>query len=393
MSSSALRHLTQAASVSGSVVGYATGLMVPLSTVLIGSRLGMPAFVFEHLTVLFVVAVAVRWGMGPALVAACSASLGDNLLLREPIGRPAISGMRDVFDFILFVVVAVTVGWLVASARQEKARAERAADLERQMRGEHARLIAAVSHDLATPLAAIRGTVQFIRRFGVTPDTDIVGLMTRVDAAAIRATSLVRTLTDVQRLDAGQLRLEAGTADLRPLLTAVVQMLEHSSGRHHLLLTLPDDPVLVRCDRDYLRGVFENVIVNAVKYSPDGGRVEVGLQTEGGEAVVRVRDYGIGISPTALPHIFERAYRAPEAEATAMGLGIGLSIAAEIVQRHDGRIEVALAPPKGTVVLLRFPLASAPAAGADVPSATPPPPDGVARHGDAHAAPAAVSYR
>jgi signal transduction histidine kinase len=390
MSFSPVRHLAEASAVKGSVIGYATGLLVPMSTVLIGSRLGMPAFVFEHLTVLFVVAVAVRWGMRPALVAACSASLGDNLLLREPIGLPAITGMRDVFDFVLFVVVAVAVGWLVSSARQEKARAERAAELERQLRGEHARLIAAVSHDLAAPLAAIRGTVQFIRRFGLTSDTDIVGLMNRVDSAATRATSLVRTLTDVQRLDAGQLTLNVVTADLRPLLTAVVQMLEHSSARHRIVLTVPDEPVLVRCDEDYLRGVFENVVVNALKYSPAGGNVDVALRREGHDAVVRVRDYGIGISPAALPHIFERAYRAPEAEATAMGMGIGLSIAAEIVRRHDGRIEVRAALPKGTVVLLQLPLATPRDPGADVAVAVSPSPDHVAYDANPRAASAAV---
>jgi signal transduction histidine kinase len=339
--------------------GYLIGFLLPVAAILVGSQIGMPAFVFEHLTVLVVVAVAIGWGMGPALAAAVAASLGDNVLLREPIGRPAISGARDFFDFVLFVVVAVTVGWLVTSARRAQREAQDAAARERRAREDRDRLMTAVTHDLATPLSAIRGAVQFVGRFGVTSDTDLTTLMKRVDAAAVRAGALVRALTDLRSVDSGQFALDLQTSDLRPLLATVVQMLEHLSERHRLLLSLPDAPVFVDCDGDRLRGVLENVLTNAVKYSPGGGVVDVSLHVESPEAVIRVRDYGIGVSTEALPHLFERGFRAPEAERMASGLGIGLSLAAEVLRRHRGRIELRPAAPMGTVVLLRLPLASA----------------------------------
>jgi signal transduction histidine kinase len=335
--------------------GHLVAVLVPVMTMLAGARIGMPAFVFEHLAVLFVVAVAVQWGMRQALVAACSASMGDNLLLREPFGRPAISGIRDVLDLGLFVAVAATVGWLVARARREQERAERAADLERRAREERDRLVTTVSHDLATPLAAIQGTVQFVRRFGRTSEMDVARLIKRVDSAAARAISLVRTLNDVRTLDAGDLVLHLGSADLRTLLDAVVQMLDRFSERHPIALALPGSPVRIDCDVDRLQRVFENLLMNAIKYSPAGGPIEVTLAVERDEAVVCVRDRGMGISPTALPRIFERSYRSPEAKATAPGLGLGLSISSEIVRRHGGSIDVVAVAPQGTAVTVRLP--------------------------------------
>lgn len=114
-------------------LGYVAALAVPLGVMLVGTRVGMPAFVFEHLVILFVVGVAVVWGMRPAVVAALAAALGDDVLLRDPAGRPTM------------------------------ALAEAAVRSERHARAERDRLIAKVSHDLATPLAVVRGAVQLAR--------------------------------------------------------------------------------------------------------------------------------------------------------------------------------------------------------------------------------------
>ena len=92
---------------------------------------------------------------------------------------------------------------------------------------------------------------------------------------------------------------------------------------------------------------------------PDGGAIEVSLEEEGGHAVLRVRDHGIGISDDALPHIFDRAFRAAEASARAPGLGLGLSIAAHVVARHGGTISATRAEGSGTTFMVRLPLAPA----------------------------------
>jgi K+-sensing histidine kinase KdpD len=116
--------------------GYIAAVLIPLATMLAGTRVGMAAFIFEHAVVLLVVAIAICWGMRPAVVTALVTALGDNVFLRDPTGRPTITGLRDVIDLVMFVGVAVTVGWLVASARRDRALAEKAVERERHARAD-----------------------------------------------------------------------------------------------------------------------------------------------------------------------------------------------------------------------------------------------------------------
>jgi signal transduction histidine kinase len=340
--------------------GYVAAVAAPLGIMLAGTRLGMPAFVFEHLVVLLVVGIAVCWGMRPALITALVTALGDNILLRDPAGRPTITGIRDVIDLALFVIVAVTVGWLVASARRDRALAEKAAERERQARADRDRLVAMVSHDLATPLGVIRGGVQAARLAGAGAVVDMERLWDRVDRASSRATALLRALTDDHALGSGELTLDLRRVDLRSLITSVVQMMDRMSERHPVSLALGGEAVFVECDDQRMIGVFENLLSNAIKYSPDGGPIEVSVTRRKDNVVVSVKDYGMGISSDALPHIFERGYRASEAVGTAPGLGLGLSTSAEIVKRHRGTIDAQRGVPRGTVVTVLLPVAREP---------------------------------
>jgi len=164
-------------------------------------------------------------------------------------------------------------------------------------------------------------------------------------------------LSDAQALESDGFGLDVATHDLRALISPIVHMMDRFSERHPVLLAIPDCPVVVRVDADRLQRVFENLVNNAIKYSPDGGAVEVSVVLDGDQTVLRVRDHGIGISPDALPRIFDRSYRAPEAAAHAPGLGLGLSIAAQVVARHGGTIHAAAADGSGTIVSVRLPLA------------------------------------
>lgn len=332
------------------------GLAVAITTPIAGSVSGLPPVVFDHLAVLFVVGVAMAWGMAPAVTGALSAALGNNYIVHGEAQR-ALSEFPDLLDLTMFVVVAVAVGWLVSSARRERARAEAAAARERQAREERDRLVSAVTHDLATPLGVIRGNVQIARRGRGRRPLDLDRLLVRLDAAASRATSLIRTLSDVRSLDAGALSLNRRPTDLRALAETVVHMMDEYSDRHPVALAVPPQPVMVDCDHERLQRVLENLVSNAMKYSPDGGPIEVALSVEAGQAAIAVRDQGLGIPESSLPHIFERGYRAPEAAATAPGLGLGLAIAAEFVKRHAGTIEAQRAQPSGSLFVVRLPLA------------------------------------
>jgi signal transduction histidine kinase len=340
------------------VGGYVSAIAIPVGITYAVAWLGWPPFIFEHVIVLLVVVIAIPCGLGPAIIAAVVSVVSDNVLLREPVGRPTITGFRDVLDLLLFAAVAIVISELVRRAHAARLVAEQAAERERRAREDRDRLIATVTHDLATPLSVLSGTVQFVKRHGTASDVDLSRLLGRIETASARATSLVGTLADAQALESQDFDLRLDTHDLRVLVQPIVEMMDRFSDRHPIVLVTPDHPVNVVADGDRFQRVLENLISNAIKYSPDGGAVELSISSDGDDAVIRVRDYGIGISPEALPRIFEASYRTREAATCAPGLGLGLSIAAQVISRHRGTIEAAPAEERGTTFTVRLPLAS-----------------------------------
>ncbi len=341
----------------GTLARYLLATALPLAAIFLAVQLAMPAFIFEHLMVLLVVAMAMLGGRGPAVLVAVVASIGDNILLREPIGRPAIDGFRDVLDFGLFLFVAATVGWLVNRLRAAKEQALMAATRERLAREQRDHLVATVTHDLVTPLTAIQGTILFVRKNASLTALDLPRLLVRIETAAARATSLVRTLRDVRSLEDESLSLNMQRADLRIILEAAVRMLDRLSDRHPIALMMPDAPLLLDCDTERIGRVIENLLTNAIKSSPDGGPVEVSAVEEDGFAVVHVVDSGIGIPTVDRDRLFELGFRAGNAASVAPGLGLGLYIAAAIVRRHGGALETAARHSGGSVFTVRLPLA------------------------------------
>lgn len=343
------------------VTGYVAAAVVPTTLTFASAWLELPPFIFEHVTVLLVVAIALPWGLAPAVVAALVSVTADNVLLREPVGRPTITGYRDLLDLVLYATVAVVVSGLVTRAHAARLAAQDAALRERRAREERDRLVATVTHDLATPLAVLSGSVRFARA-RQSAEIDWARLLSRLDTAATRATSLLRLLSDARALDEDKgIGLTIGAHDLRTVVSPIVEMMDRFSERHPVVLSTPASPVVVAADAERLQRVIENLVNNAIKYSPAGGSVEVSVTTEGQEAVLRVRDHGVGISEEAAPRIFERSFRAPGAAEHAPGLGLGLNIAARVVAAHHGTIAAQPAPGAGTILTIRLPLAQTPA--------------------------------
>lgn len=337
------------------LAAYTAAFTIPVAITYLVAILQLPPFLFEHLVVLLVVAVSLPWGLGPGVVAAVVSVVSDNVLLRAPFGRPAISGYRDVIDLALFATVAVVVSGLVRRAHAARVTAQEAAARERRAREERERLVATITHDLATPLAVLRNTVQLARRGA--DGVDLGQLLNRLDTASARATSILRMLSDAQAIESDGFELDIASHDLTAVVKPIVTMMDRASGRHPVVLLMDDQPIVVRADAERVQRVLENLLSNAIKYSPAGGAVEVSVDADGAFARLRVRDHGIGIAPDVMPHIFERSYRAPDADAHAPGLGLGLSIAAEVVHRHGGTITAAPADSGGTIFEVRLPLA------------------------------------
>ena len=348
-------------------LAYITAVLTPIAITYAVAAFNVPPYVFEHVMVLLVVGIVIPFGLLPAVVAALVSVVFDNLLLREPMWRPTITGYRDLLDLALFAAVAIIISSLVRRAHDARVEAQQAAERERLARETRDRLIATVSHDLTTPLSVLSTTVAVAKRFPTVPETEWPRLVRRLDIACAHATSLVRLLADARALETDNFHLHLQQYDLRALVGPVIEMMEAFSDQHQIVFDAPS-PVQVTIDADRMRRVVENLVNNAIKYSPGGGTVRVSIAIEHGWAVLTVSDRGVGISADALPRVFEHSYRAPET-ASIPGLGLGLTIARQVTVRHGGVIDVDSVAGDGTAVTVRLPLAG-PSAEPDAAQAT-----------------------
>ena len=222
---------------------------------------------------------------------------------------------------------------------------------------------ALVSHELRTPLTSIIGYLELLR-----DDADSDGddpraqqraqFLTVVDRNAKRLLRLVGDLLFVAQVEAGKLSLDEGDVDLGAVARESVEAAAPRARDGGVELTLEEeDTPLVRGDRDRLAQALDNLVSNAIKFTPAGGRVVLRLACEYDRAVLEVTDTGIGISQADLEQLFQRFFRTQRATSAAIpGVGLGLTIAQAIVHGHDGQISVQSRDGEGTTFRIELPL-------------------------------------
>ena len=209
-----------------------------------------------------------------------------------------------------------------------------------------------VAHDLRTPMTRLRGVAE---RALQTDDADAQreALVTCLDESE-RILSMLDTLMDISEAETGTMRLEPAPTALQPLIDEVVNLYEESAEEKRIQLTREVDPGLsVVADSRRLRQVLANLVDNAVKYTPSGGRVSVRAVRDSGVRI-DITDTGIGIAAHDLPRIWERLFRGDQSR-TERGLGLGLSLVRAIVTAHGGTVEVDSEPGRGSTFTLRLP--------------------------------------
>ena len=219
------------------------------------------------------------------------------------------------------------------------------------------RLVADVSHELRTPLTTIQGNLDLLRR-GAADDPAMRGeALHAIGDETERMRRLVNDLLLLAQADAG-LKLSLQPVELDTLLLDVYRQTSVMAGSVALRLGA-EDQAMVQGDADRLRQLLLNLVVNALKYTPAGGEVTLGMRRSDGWVQVAVSDTGVGIAPEDLAHIFDRFYRADPSRARSGGFGLGLPIAQWIAQAHGGRIEVASELGKGSTFTVWLPEAGA----------------------------------
>lgn len=213
--------------------------------------------------------------------------------------------------------------------------------------------LAAVAHDLKNPLASLKMAVQLLERDrGPVAPARFRLLDRQID----RLSRMIGDLLDAAQIEAGHLELKPASFDLREAARSVVDLYAPSAGAHRLCLVVPDAPVMVTGDPMRIEQVIGNLVSNAIKYSPEGGPVEVALATVDGEAQLSVSDHGVGIPVNEIANVFQPFRRRRATAELAPGVGLGLSIVRRIVDAHRGHIEVESALQRGSTFRVRLPL-------------------------------------
>jgi PAS domain S-box-containing protein len=197
------------------------------------------------------------------------------------------------------------------------------------------------AHELKTPLTPLKLHLQALRQHASTGQPLQPARLDKALSQVNRLSGLINDLLDVARIEAGRLELERGPLLLPELVCEVVADFRPVCPRHRFECQKPVEPLVILGDRGRLAQVLTNLLENAVKYSPQGGAVRITVERRGSEAVIAVADSGIGIPADQQEHLFERFFRARNAPISGFGgLGLGLYICRDIVQRHGGRIWV-----------------------------------------------------
>jgi signal transduction histidine kinase len=232
-----------------------------------------------------------------------------------------------------------------------------ALDKERELAGLQRQFVSMVSHEFRTPLAIIDGYAQRIARRskGTLPDRSLQGLG-KIRTSVTRLTELMESVLAAARLEDGRITFHPEDCSLHEMLAELTRNYGELSPNHQIILDVSQLPEHITADGKLLRQVFSNLISNAVKYSPEGGRVWVdGRPDSYGDVIVEVRDEGLGIPAADQQKLFARFFRAGTSTGIA-GTGIGLHLASHLVELHGGSIKLASTEGQGTTFCVTLPI-------------------------------------
>jgi len=245
---------------------------------------------------------------------------------------------------------------VIAGLREQEARAEAEAAL-----AVRDQFLSIAAHELKTPLTALLGYTVMLQQgaFGSAADVKAQRMLGAVHRQATRLNILIGQLLDMSRIEGGQFSIEPHPLDIVAMVTRIVDDVLLTATEHTITLTHGDERVMVVGDAVRLEQVVQNLLGNAVKYSPAGSIVRVRVARQDGEAVVEVADQGIGIPAEAQARLFEPFFRAGNAGPRTSGFGIGLYVVKQIVAGHGGQIAVDSTEGQGSVFRVSLPAQAA----------------------------------
>jgi PAS domain S-box-containing protein len=215
--------------------------------------------------------------------------------------------------------------------------------------------IGLASHELKTPVTSLSGYLQIINRRLPARDEN-KAFMEKALVQINKLSDLISDLLDVSKIETGQLPLSFTSFDLVQLVKDVTEVIQYSTKTHQLVLDKKLEKLMVMADRQRIEQVIVNLLSNAIKYSPGTDLVNISVSVANDKALVSVQDFGLGISKEQQERIFTRFYRVDDVSVNISGLGIGLFISKEIINRHSGKLWVEGSQGKGSAFFFEIPI-------------------------------------
>lgn len=219
--------------------------------------------------------------------------------------------------------------------------------------------VANVSHELRTPVTSIKGFSETLLD-GASEDTDtLLSFLEIIHAESNRLEMLINDLLNLSNMERSSFQIQAQPTELKAIIERAVETVHPKLAEKNIHVALALDPVTVEGDGNRLIQVIVNLLINAATYSQEDTTVTLRLYAEKGQAIIEVKDQGIGIDPAEISRLFERFYRVDRARSrNSGGTGLGLSIVKHIIEAHHGRVEVDSEVGVGTTFTVYLPLAS-----------------------------------
>ena len=282
----------------------------------------------------------------------------------------AVTALRSgAYDYLIKPSDVDELRATIGRALERRRLRQRLVELE-QLDKLKTQFLSMASHELRTPLTAVSGFMQIARRrMSRMAGAEDIPQPWREEAQksdetlemanrqAKKLARLIDELLDVSRLQQGRVEMRLAEIDLADVVREVAERMRLLSKGHEIEAQIEGAAPIV-ADRDRIEQVFENLVGNAIKYSPESGRIDVSLRVNGSNAIVSVRDQGIGVAPGEVEKIFGLFNRSPDPRADHVGgLGLGLYISREIVSRHHGKLWAERNADTGTTFHVTLPLA------------------------------------
>ncbi len=312
------------------------------------SPLSSPLELMSLFAIAALVATAAWWHQGRllapvAITGVVAIPLFSYWMLRAGVIVPLAS--------LLVIQVAASLAGFLAQTRFIRSRLGEAIE----GRQDYAFRLQAIAHEIKTPLTAIHASSQLMTEPDV-PENKKEEIAQRIHKEAGRLSGVVTTFLDVERISAGVLKLERREVELSALVSDAVERAGLLALKKKIGIEQDLEPGTVAADGELLQFAVYNLLINAVKYSPDGSSIRITLRSGPQAARLIVADQGCGIEPAEQRHIFERFYRTKRHRDDAKGgSGVGLALVKEIVTQHGGTIEVESTPGKGSTFSVSLP--------------------------------------